>query len=182
MSLESIIRYCAPTLAGLKVGSLFSHRYSCEKQLREQVAQRNRHLNAKGIYFYLLRCEHGFSLIYVYRKKQLEAVLQEEEVQTFLSEWGYDRFNLSATLSKLKERTTDKDFPHEIGVFLGYPMGDIKAFIQHKGANSICEGCWKVYTDEQSAKQTFARYKRCTNSYVRQYSAGIDLDCLTVVV
>lgn len=36
-------------------------------------------------------------------------------------------------------------FPHEIGLFLSYPPEDVRGFIEHKGHESKCEGCWKVY-------------------------------------
>ena len=37
------------------------------------------------------------------------------------------------------------DFPHEIGVFLGYPLEDVVGFIRHRGKCFTCCGCWKSY-------------------------------------
>ncbi len=180
MSIELIVRHCAPTLAGIKIGSLFSCQYDCETQLRRDIAQRNRLLNGKGLFFHLLRYEGGNALIYVYRLKQLIAHLRKEDVQAFLAEYGYMDCSIAGCLRMLKSHLKQRDFPHEIGVFLGYPLGDIRGFIQHRGANCKCSGCWKVYTDEASAQRTFARYKRCTNEYYRRYIAGFDITQLTV--
>lgn len=180
MSLEPVVRHCAPTLAGIKVGSLFSYRYHCEKQLRQSLAQQNQLLNHKGIYFVILRCGQGLALIYVYRKKQLEQELERPEVQAFLLEHGYQGFQLEAALAELQQHLNNEVFPHEIGVFLGYPISDIRGFIQHKGANYICVGCWKVYHNEHQAKKTFARYKLCTRVYTRRFAEGIDIAQLTV--
>lgn len=180
MSQEYIIQYCAPTLAGIKIGSLFSYRYQEEETLRRQVAQHNRMLGPKGIVFQILRAGDGTALIYVFRIKQLMAHLQREDVRQFLREQGYTSFSIAACLALLRDHLTAEDFPHEIGVFLGYPLGDIRGFMEHKGANAKCTGCWKVYTDEVTAQRTFAQYKRCTHSYYQHHLSGTDITQLTV--
>lgn len=38
----------------------------------------------------------------------------------------------------------EEDFPHEIGLFLGYPSEDVSGFIKHGAKNSKCVGTWKV--------------------------------------
>ena len=38
-------------------------------------------------------------------------------------------------------------FPHEIGVFLGYPPEDVKAFIKQNGKGAVLCGYWKVYSN-----------------------------------
>ena len=63
-------------------------------------------------------------------------------------------------------------FPHEIGLFLSYPPEDVRRFIEHKGHESKCEGCWKVYFCQSNGQPYEPRtyqdlFKRC----VRQ--AGI---------
>lgn len=64
------------------------------------------------------------------------------------------------TDSKLQ---SDPDFPHEIGLFLGYPAEDVKGFIENKAACSKCSGCWKVYGDEQAARILFKNIKMHRN-------------------
>ena len=63
------------------------------------------------------------------------------------------------------------DFPHEMGIFLGYPLGDVKGFIEHHGRNCLCSGYWKVYENEEKARETFrlyARVKQIAMDMVRQ--------------
>lgn len=64
------------------------------------------------------------------------------------------------------------DFPHEIGVFLGYPLKDVVGFIQNKGKNCKCCGCWKVYSDECEARKKFARYEKCKTIYMSMFQRG----------
>ena len=71
-------------------------------------------------------------------------------------------------------------FPHEIGVFLGYPLADVKGFIENRGANYLCSGLWKVYCDEQEAQRTFQRYRKCTDIYEKLWLAGHSIGRLTV--
>ena len=71
MSEELIVRQCAPTLAGLKTGSLFSYRYPSSEELRESLRRFNRRLRAKGLRMLMLRRREGRALIYVYRPDRL---------------------------------------------------------------------------------------------------------------
>lgn len=180
MSEEIIIRYCAPTLAGLKAGNLFSYKYSSACSLLETVKEHNILLNKKGVYLVILKAQAGTALIFVYRKKLLEHILEKDEVRKFLKRCGYTQFNISSCLNKLKEHLLFCEFPHEIGIFLGYPLEDVKGFIEHKGANSKCIGCWKVYTNEEDARKTFTKFKRCTDIYRKKFMQGIDITRLTI--
>ena len=55
----------------------------------------------------------------------------------------------------------EREFPHEIGVFLGYPPADVQAFCRFGGANCKLCGYWKVYGDVEHARSCFARYDDC---------------------
>ena len=74
------------------------------------------------------------------------------------------------------------DFPHEIGLFLGYPPEDVRGFIENHAEGYKFVGCWKVYGDEKSAKKQFARYKKCTDVYCSQWANGKSIERLTVAV
>ena len=75
---------------------------------------------------------------------------------------------------------TEKDFPHEIGVFLGYPLEDVKAFIATNGQNCTACGEWKVYHDEKSAQYIFCKYKHCKEIYMKVYCGGRKLSDMLV--
>ncbi|MBQ7128480.1 MAG: DUF3793 family protein, partial [Clostridia bacterium] len=73
-------------------------------------------------------------------------------------------------------------FPHEVGLFLGYPPEDVKGFIENNAKCSKCVGCWKVYGDEEKAKKCFENYKKCTRIYKELYLKGKTIERLTVAV
>lgn len=103
----------------------------------------------------LKRCEKS-ALVYVVRLTLLQRDLNKSGVGEFLSEYGYACVDAAYCVSRLKMRLNCGDgFPHEIGIFLGYPLGDVTGFIKNAGQNSLCSGCWKVYCNECEAMKTF---------------------------
>ena len=181
MSEEALVKYCSPTLAGLKTGSLFSCDYRSQAELSAFMRYWNITLRSKGVRIIPLRAKDGKALIYVYRPSQLESRLRDDEVRGLLNERGYCSFSCSGCLSQLISRLTHSgEFPHEIGLFLGYPCEDVKGFIDNKAACAKCIGCWKVYGDEKKAQKRFDLFKKCTRIYQQQWADGKPLTKLTV--
>lgn len=182
VSLEKyLIEHCSPTLASLKTASLFSLTFRSEQELEEQLKQWNDQLGKKGIVLLILRRQNPKALIYVCRKSHLRSDLKRPEVARFLAEYGYECTDTAYALNRLKERLAcGGDFPHEIGLFLGYPLGDVRGFIHHAGKNCKCTGCWKVYGNECEAVKTFARFRKCRDIYVRLWNQGRSVWQLTV--
>ena len=180
MSTKLLAQYCAPTLAGLKVSNLFTYQFTSLDLLNRSLEALNQLLNKKGIYFTILKIMKNKALIFVYRKNVLIELLSNSEIQEFLLGFGYEDFNLEACFFILKKHLLNSDFPHEIGVFLGYPLNDIEAFIKYKGTDFKCVGCWKVYTNELEAKKVFTTFNKCTKIYLECARNGFNLKRLTV--
>ena len=179
MSAHFIAKNCAPTLAGLKAGSLFPV-YGEENELLGAVSELDRHLNKKGVHARLLwRKSCGYGLVYIYRTSGLNRLLEKNEITDFLNNYGYIKGSIPEYLDHLEQRLDSSEFPHEIGVFLDYPLDDIKAFIKNRGCNCPCTGCWKAYTNVPEAKKTFRKFNECTDSYCRRMLADEDLIRLT---
>ena len=47
-------------------------------------------------------------------------------------------------------------------------------------SNHKCVGCWKVYGDEQAARNLFEKYEMCSKIYSRQWQQGKSIEQLTV--
>lgn len=181
MSEELLLRHCSPTLAALKAGSLFTCPSEFMPILEQVVKTWNEQLNAKGVQVLVLLKRKRTALVYVYRPTLLKIELAKFETQQLLSSYGYPLCQIETTLSFLKDKLTfHEEFPHEIGVFLGYPPEDVRLFIENKGCNGKCDGCWKVYDNEVDAKQRFAQFKKCTALYLRMHKQGKSLDSLAV--
>lgn len=181
MSEEDIVRFCAPTLAGLKPGSLFAVPFSAKKEVTGEIRQLNRRLIAKGLRILPLSFRNNRVLLYSYRPGMVKASLKDESAAALLEQRGYPPENLPHCLRTLMRRLRGpSEFPHEIGLFLGYPPEDVKGFIDQQALNSKCTGCWKVYGDRQKAEQIFSLYEKCTACYLRNWRRGVSLERLTV--
>ena len=177
-----IIDLCSPTLASLKTASLINCYFINEKQLEKDMAELNLLLNGKGIKIQTLRKSKKSVLIYVYRIDMLAKDLMKPGVKEVLTYYGYDSTEPEMAIEKLKMRLSETtQFPHEIGLFLGYPVGDVVGFIKNKGKNFKCCGCWKVYCDQCEAERRFELFNKCTRISMEQWKAGKSVLKLTVV-
>lgn len=176
-----LIEHCSPTLASLKTASLFTYCYHSEEELKHDIRRWNVILQKKGIELIVLKKQDGKALVYVCRLSYLLRDLHRPGVDIFLQKYGYDKIELSCSIARLKKRLLCcETFPHEIGIFLGYPLGDVIGFIENAGMNSKCSGCWKVYCNECEAVKTFAKYKKCREVYLRLWRQGRSVWQLTV--
>lgn len=179
MTDETIIRYCAPTLAALKAGSLFACLHESGQELHALVCELNRRLRGRGLCVLPMQRRDANHLVYVWRPELLARDLNDPRAQAILHGCGYPCGQTNACLRLLRERMrTQAEFPHEIGLFLGYPPEDVEGFMAHGRAK--CVGCWKVYGDVERAQRLFALYARCTGIYLHQYAQGRSMERLTV--
>ena len=181
MSEDYIIRNCAPTLAGIKTGNMFTCPFASRDSLLDFIRKMNRQLGHKGLRLLPLRFSDAKALIYVYRPAKLRKDLSHSTAAALLRREGYDPDSCEKCVVHLVKRLRQQqDFPHEIGLFLGYPPEDVCGFMEKGPDCCKCTGCWKVYGDEAAAKKTFAQYKKCTRVYRDQWAKGKDIERLTV--
>ena len=178
---EKIIRHCSPTLAGLKTGSLFGQYFENREILFREVRRLNAILFPKGLRVLPLQYQNQRALIYLYRPAKLKQDFNRCEVCRILHQHGYQHEDIAGCLTKLKQKLqTEKEFPHEIGLFLGYPPEDVAGFIRHEPCK--CTGCWKVYGDELKALALFDKFQKCTDIFLHDYKNGCSLEQLAVSV
>ncbi len=176
-----LLSHCAPTLAGLKMGNLFSYLNIDDTCVETQIAIYNSLFENKDLKMLLLQKKQDRSLVLVYRPKMVAQYLQQGRVKQFLLELGYPSCISQEALQHLSLRLrSEKDFPHEVGIFLGYPFEDVCSFIRNKGCNGLCDGCWKVYSNVASAQKKFMQFKKCTAIYQKHYAKGRKLQDLAV--
>ena len=85
-----------------------------------------------------------------------------------------------ACLARLIERIqVENEFPHEVGLFLGYPPADVEGFMYQREKYKLC-GLWKVYDDVEGAQKQFDRLRHCTEVYLNCLNRGFPLERLAV--
>ena len=112
--------------------------------------------------------------------RNAKAAGREFEVQGVLDDWLHILRPRRRMQELVRRLNRGKDFPHEIGLFLGYPAEDVNGFIRHGARCAKCVGTWKVYGDEESARKKFALYQKCTRLYCEAYRKHNNLDRLLV--
>lgn len=178
---ELLILHCSPTLAGVKTGNMFRCFYSSQKELFDDIRRLNRKLVRKGLRVIPLRVDDKSALIYVYRPSKLKTDFEHCDAACMLKWYGYTCEHPDRCVAELVIRMREqREFPHEVGLFLGYPPEDVHGFIENNAQCSKCTGTWKVYGDEEKAHKTFATYRKCTDIYCAQYAQGKTIERLTV--
>ena len=192
MSEDLIVRHCAPTLAGLKTGNMFHLnqiladkvlrvtvlRIACHASKSQSKSRSKNSSKCRGTH-----CGKGWirALIYIYRPGRLQSDLDVGEAKDFLLRFGYEESSLDGCISRLADRIYECDeFPHEVGLFLGYPPEDVKGFIELGGRNSKASGYWKVYGDVDRAQKQFERFSKCTGVYLECLGRGLPITKLAV--
>ncbi len=183
---QIIVENCSPTLAGLKTASLFSlqteKRAGNSGTVRDEIRKLNNEIRDKGLRAVPVRQTDKSTLIYLYRPDFLKRDFLNPEVRGILTEKGYCCDNAEQCVVRLARELSKKDvpFPHEIGLFLGYPPEDVLGFMRDTKKGVKCVGCWKVYGNQEAAEKTFRKFRKCTEIYKKELMRGKPLSRMIV--
>lgn len=176
---KALIDYCSPTLASIKTAALFTLFTPSNGGLRDW----DRRLKPFGIRLCVLKKAPSFMLVYVFRPARLAEDLNSAAASALLNQCGYRSLYPKDAIKELKRRLAEnEEFPHEIGLFLGYPVEDVAGFMKYGGLGYKYSGCWKVYGDKARAEAVFAGYRKCREVYGRLWRQGKSVLQLTVAV
>jgi len=170
---EQIAAQCAPLLAGLKPSNLLI----IPRELEEHLQQV---LKGTRFAYYCLSEYDGKRVYLLYRVNELMVYLLGEEVQGFLAELGYGGGSLYMILQKVSEKYTAHkqeraEFPHELGLLLGYPAVDVRGFMEHDGKDFLYSGYWKVYGNVRETVSLFREFSRAKELVVRMVKNGCSI-------
>ncbi len=178
MNLDKMLAFhCAPAIYGIKPANLIAHaRFDlhCSDATLKDTKEA---LQKKNIYMERLWSCPRRELTLVYHTDVLMKHLTSPDIWAYLMTLGYPmNLDLSSILSHLKLRVIESGgFPHEIGVFLGYPLVDVLGFIQNEGKNCKFCGYWKVYGDEHEARNLFESYSRARAEMLHFIQKGMTI-------
>lgn len=165
---------CAPLIMGLKVSNLLIFE-------KKKVSHINDILKNTDISYSVLLTRGDKMILLLYKINELEKYLSNKDVINMLKELGYSKFKLEDILSKFRLRykktiTDKKDFPHEMGLLLGYPIEDVRGFIENNGKNFLYSGYWKVYENMQQKIDMFNEYELAKEKLIYLVSNGISIE------
>ena len=196
---RKLLAHCSPAIAGLKPANMFTCHLKGARghagpkcaslgflELSHALESCRARLAGQGVRIHVLAWRPSSVLLLVYRPQLLGRALAGPREAAFLAALGYEPDDIGACVERLARRVAASDqlagaqrtcaFPHEVGLFLGYPYEDVVAFIENGGRGSVACGCWKVYSQERDAAECFCRYKECTRECARRYEQGAALE------
>lgn len=185
--LLSMVAYsAAPTVDGHKPSTLITftrnqrNLYGLWQQHKEEVVK------SLDISFFELRKTEDSILILIYRPEVLKEYLFKEDNIRFLNDYGYtEKMNIEACIERLKSKFCF-GCPHEMGVFLGYPVKDVMGFIANQGKECLMCKYWKVYHNPRRARYIFDIYDKAKDKMANAilkafYSKETMTLCSTIV-
>jgi len=139
-------------LGGVKPANLVSlvnRTRPCGRNLYQLWQSHHNQLSTRlaNIRFKVLQTRERALLLFCYNPNQLEAHLAHAGIRVLLKKSGYDTTLPSGSLlTELCTRFKSSGvFPHEIGLFIGYPAKDVAAFMGLAKLPFACQGPWKIY-------------------------------------
>ena len=119
-------------------------------------------------------------MLLLYADSLSDEFLTRPEVRKIFIQQGYSDFAFQQLLTKFAKRyesylTGTCGFPHEMGLFLGYPPEDVAGFMDHKGRDCLYTGDWKVYEHPLEKIELFHRFDKAREGLLRLIARGFDL-------
>lgn len=170
---NQLVLQCAPLIVGLKMSNLFIIQ-------NEHISKMYRLLKESRISYYVFLVTEKMSTLFLYDREKLENFLSKKQIRLFFREEGYLDFDLQKVLFRFRCQyrlywSGKRDFPHELGLLLGYPIEDVNGFILNKGKKSLYTGYWKVYDDVQGKKELFRMYELAKETLIQLVFNGISI-------
>jgi len=178
MDFSTILINCtAPTLCGIKPSCLFSLDADNYNKNYNLILKLKKDLNSLNKKLIIINKKPNLYLVFVYDSLLLFTYLNSYVNLLYLISKGYvinknKEYLIAQLLSRLKN---SKEFPHEVGIFLGYPLKDVVNFEKDKGKTSLYSGLWQVYDNTEQAILLMQRYKTCTRLCLDQLNKGISI-------
>lgn len=165
---------CAPLITGARISNMLMIDSTDESAMRVI-------LRASGISHFRLAARNEKTAFLLFRRSRLEAYLNNSEALDILKKAGYEDFSFGKILLRFKKRyeaylnDEHKQFPHEMGLLLGYPIEDVRGFIEHNGCSCLYSGYWKVYRNVPLKKKMFEDFEKAKESVIQLLAEDIDM-------
>jgi hypothetical protein len=124
--------------------------------------------------------------VLLFHRDSMESYLRKRQVREMLTQAGYVDLSLGCVLREFGIRyrrymKKKNDFPHEMGLLLGYPTEDVQGFITHQGNDCLCVGYWKVYANKEKKMKLFERFEKARERLIQLLSCGVSMgDIITM--
>jgi hypothetical protein len=168
-----IIRNAGPTIKKHKTSSLIN--FSNSNRNLNNIWERYKDVvKAKlDIDYFELKRDTTNTFVLFYNKDKIIQSISDNKNMEFLKRFGYnEKMDINQCLSLLGKRFENM-CPHEIGIFLGYPIEDVVSFVDYPNSKCKMVGYWKVYHDIEKAEIIFNKYDEIKATIMKLMMRGM---------
>ncbi len=169
-----IVRCIAPTIAGGKPATVMNISNDNGGLLDVWDRSKADIFTGSEIDYYELKSTDKNVIVIFFNRSQLNRLLARMPVQKFLSDCGYETDStgsLDYVLSVLRQRYA-AGCPHEIGIFLGIPLKDVKGFMGLNSLKNTKRGIWQVYGNPKASEKRMNEYRHAKDMVAGRLFAG----------
>ena len=130
-----------------------------------------------GLDYIELKVEERSSLVLFYNPQMLDATLRERRNRLWLARQGYPvDGTMHDMLAELRRRARGSGLPHEVGLFIGYPLKDVAGFMLRIPATPVHRAAWRVYGDASLSMKAMRLYRNAEldASAALERACGVD--------
>lgn len=166
-------------IAGVKPSATVTVSKKLEKIYEKWNEYGRDFLESINLSFINLREDDNALIILVYNNDILKKHIFKTENIDFLKKLGYEvNNNISYYVEYLKERYEKFKCPHELGIFLGIPINDVKSFMDCSYKKCLGCGYWKVYSNYEKAQEIFNIYDEVRDKTMAEIISGASVDSI----
>jgi len=168
-----IIRNAAPTIKKHKASSLINFSSSNRDLNNIWGKYKNEVKDKLDIEYFELKKDTTNTFVLFYNSEKIKLSISNKKNMEFLKRFGYnEKMDLEQCLILLGKRF-EIMCPHEIGIFLGYPLEDVVSFVDYPNAKCKMVGYWKVYHDIEKAEIIFNKYDEIKYTIMKLMMKGM---------
>ncbi len=162
----------APTVKGLKPSTLLNFTNMNHIRLFDIWNSNKAFLKDKlHLKFMELKRKENGVIVLFYNEDMIRSILCENENECFLRDRGFKNCQaVNFALHELRMRFQN-ECPDEVGVFLGYPLSDVKMFLEGNTRACKLSRYWKAYTDISKTLITWEQYDKALDEVMEELFA-----------
>jgi hypothetical protein len=171
---------CSEVLAGVKPANLIplvNRSRSCGRNLYLLWQRHQAELAARfpDLAIKVLQTGERALLLLCYNRTHLDRHLSHAGIRSLLHRAGYEKgMTAESLLGELRRRIgTSGSFPHEIGLFIGYPAKDVAAFMGLVNLPFTCQGPWKIYGNPEQSLGLAKQFRCCRQRMTDILATGL---------
>ncbi|GAA0101028.1 DUF3793 family protein [Paraclostridium bifermentans] len=115
--------------------------------------------NCSRLKYEIVYKDNGEIKILFINKDALSETLKNKKCVNFLKFIGYPNYyTLDNYINCLLDKLKENEFPHEIGIFLGYPLKDVVGFMGYGNYELQKTKYWRVYGNTEISDEIYNKF------------------------